>query len=287
MTQFVRTLALFLCLLFAVWVGVSSFRALFLSAALSDVVKSSMQGAKGKYAIVIKNLKTNETYMQNERDWFQSASLYKLWVMAAVFEQMKEGSIEKNEVLHEDIAKLNEAFEIASEEAELKEGDITLTISNALDQMITISHNYAALLLSKQVGNNNVAKVLSTYGLKKSDYASPPKTTALDTALFFEKLYKGKIVDKVSSDAMLDLLKKQQINDRIPKYLPKDVQVAHKTGEIGWFKHDAGIVFKPKGDYIFVVLSESDSPPGAAERIAKLSQAVYGYFVTKQSFLGF
>src|SRR3989338_7816347 len=98
MTQFVRTIALFLCLLFAVWVGVSSFRALFLSAALSDVVKSSMQGAKGKYAIVLKNLKTNETYMQNEHEVFQSASLYKLWVMAAVFDQEKKGNVQKDEI---------------------------------------------------------------------------------------------------------------------------------------------------------------------------------------------
>lgn len=43
---------------------------------------------------------------------------------------------------------------------------------------------------------------------------------------------------------------KQKINDRIPKFLPKEVVVAHKTGDMDYFEHDVGIVYTPKGDYI-------------------------------------
>ena len=78
---------------------------------------------------------------------------------------------------------------------------------------------------------------------------------------------------------MIELLKKQQLNDRIPKYLPSGTFVAHKTGELGYYKHDAGIVFSEQDNYILVVLSKTDSPSSGAEEIAKLSKAVYDYFI--------
>ena len=82
------------------------------------------------------------------------------------------------------------------------------------------------------------------------------------------------------SNTMIEILKQQTFDDRIPKYLPKGIEVAHKTGEIGGFKHDAGIVFA-KDPILIVILSESNSPKGAAERIAELSRNIYGYFEDK------
>ena len=77
---------------------------------------------------------------------------------------------------------------------------------------------------------------------------------------------------------MLGFLKGQQLNDVLPKYLPENIVVAHKTGNIDAFDNDAGIVYGPKGDYIIVLLSESDNPAGAEDRMAQLSKAVYDYF---------
>ena len=77
---------------------------------------------------------------------------------------------------------------------------------------------------------------------------------------------------------MIALLKQQTLNDKLPKYLPENVEIAHKTGEIDRFSHDAGIVFFEKGDYIIVVLSETDNSPAANERIADISKKVFEYF---------
>jgi beta-lactamase class A len=94
-----------------------------------------------------------------------------------------------------------------------------------------------------------------------------------------EKLYKGEFV---GSGEMLKLLKKQQINDRIPKYLPNQTEVAHKTGELEGAKHDAGIVFSKKGDYIIVVMSQTDNETTAAEHEALFSRDVWNYFQKKK-----
>lgn len=245
---------------------------------LKNTVENSMQGSKGDYAIVIINKETGESYQIQEHKTYESASLYKLWVMASVYDLIDKGKIKESGVLTKDIADLNKKFFIASESAELKDGEISMPVSQALTQMITISHNYAALLLSDRIGLKNVGTFLKNNGFNESAIGQPPKTTASDIALFYQKLFSGQLVNPVASTKMLELLKKQQLNDRIPKYLPSDVLVAHKTGEIDYFKHDAGIVYGKNGPYIFVVLSESEFPQSAAERIAILSKAVYDYF---------
>lgn len=252
----------------------------FTGSKLSDIVKNSLSGSHGAYAVVIKNLRTGEAFSQNEDKKFQPASLYKLWVMGTAYEQIKEGSLSLNEVLSKDVTDLNDLFNIPEDSAELTEGTITESVSSAIEQMITISNNYSAYLLVSKIRNSNIANFMEEQGFNASSLGEPPQTTAHDIALFFEKLYKGELIDSASSKEMLDLLSQQQLNDRIPKYLPDGTKVAHKTGEIDDFKHDAGIIYA-KDPILFVVLSESDSPQGAAERIALLSRDVFNYFETK------
>lgn len=250
-------------------------------APLSKSIRDSLTKAEGVYAISVKNLKTNEGYSLNENKIYDAGSLYKLWTMVMVYQQIEAGIIEEDEILSEDIAALNKSFNISSDSAELTEGTITLSVSDALNQMITISHNYAAMLLTKKVKLSEVAKFLNKYGFNKS-YAGAdrefPKTSASDISLFFEKLYKGELANPENTIKMIELLKKQQLNNKLPKLLPEGSVIAHKTGEINYLTHDAGIVYSPKGDYIIVVLSESTFPPGAEDRIARISKTVYDYF---------
>jgi beta-lactamase class A len=91
-------------------------------------------------------------------------------------------------------------------------------------------------------------------------------------------LQKGELANAENTQKMLEFLKKQQLNDKIPADLPNNIVIAHKTGELGLFSHDAGIVYTPKGDYIIAVLSKSDTPAAAEKRIADVSKAVYDYF---------
>ncbi len=230
------------------------------------------------YGIYIKNLKTGEAFSYNGNQKFPTASLYKLWAMVAAFEKIEEGKLKENEVLEEEIAVLNEKFEIASEEAELTEGVAKKTVKEAIEKMITISDNYSAYLLISRIGISSLNNFLKEYGLSDSKTGSPPQTTAKDTALFFEKLYNKEFINEKYSDEMLALLKLQTLNDRIPKFLPENTQVAHKTGELEGVKHDVGIVFGKNQDYIIVILSEGQNPAITAEKIASFSKAVFDYF---------
>lgn len=259
--------------------GITSVQTKSLS--LKNTVENSLKGTEGTYGVAVRNLITNESYYLNEKKTFEVGSLYKLWIMATVYRQIQEEKISEDEALTGDIASLNEKFNISSDSAEFSEGIVSLTVKDALNQMITISHNYAALMLTEKIRLSRVADFLKEAGLNESFVGTdsrPPKSSATDIALFYEKLYKGELANELYTNEMFNLLKSQKLNDGLPKYLPAVTKVANKTGDIGWFKHDAGIVFTEKGDYILVVMSESDSPSGAQEKIAEISKSVYDYF---------
>lgn len=244
---------------------------------IEAIITPLLENQKGKYSVVIKNLKTNEHYNLNENEIYTSASLYKLWTMGTVYQKIEEGTLTKEKKLSSSIESLNKIFDLG-EDAELSEGSISSTVEEALEQMITISHNYSAMLLTVAVKNANVKKFLTDNGFTNSKTGIPPKTTATDIAELFEKLYDGELVTPQASTEMIDLLKRQKLNDRIPKYLPDGIEVAHKTGELAGAKHDAGIVFSEKGDYIIVLMSDTPSMEKAAEVEAKISKAVWEYF---------
>lgn len=247
---------------------------------LKAAVESSLKDTKGTYSVVIKDLKSQEQFSKDQDRVFEAGSLYKLWVMATAFKQIEEGTLGEGEILNADIKDLNAKFAIDPNDAELTEGKLTVRVSDALTQMITISHNYNAMILTDRVKLSNVTKFLEDYGFKESKVGTQkgPVTTAAEIAMFFEKLYKGELAGKESTEKMLELLKNQKLNDKLPKLLPKEIKLAHKTGELSWFSHDGGIVYSPSGDYTIVVLSETELPAAAEERIAEISKKVYDYF---------
>jgi beta-lactamase class A len=81
---------------------------------------------------------------------------------------------------------------------------------------------------------------------------------------------------------MIAILERQTFNDRIPAGLPREVVVAHKTGDITRICHDAGIVYA-RSPYVLVVLVRGlDDIKKSAALIADISKAVYGYAIDQK-----
>jgi beta-lactamase class A len=210
---------------------------------LSEIAKLS-----GRWAIAVKNLKTGNTYLFNENETFYAASLYKLTVMWAVLDAIEKG--------------------------QLKETD---QIARSLESMITVSDNESAIALAERMGWANIESLMHSEGIGGFDLTGKgsPYTTANATLDLLERIYRNTAISTNASVRMKELLFAQKINDRIPKYLPQDVKVGHKTGELSNSRHDAGIIIGKNSHYIFVFLSETSSPQTAAETIANLSAHIY------------
>jgi beta-lactamase class A len=96
-------------------------------------------------------------------------------------------------------------------------------------------------------------------------------------ALLLEKIYSGKLVSPKASEEMLAVLKRQKVNDRLPRNLPhNEVQIAHKTGLLNGTVSDCGIVFTQEGDFIICVLTDDIPSFQVAKRfIGKVAACAY------------
>lgn len=69
------------------------------------------------------------------------------------------------------------------------------------------------------------------------------------------------------------------MRDRIPKRLPADTVVAHKTGLENGVCHDVGIVFTSGGDFLICVLTKHNEKTSllAKKLIIDIAKSVYDY----------
>ncbi|MCM8796043.1 MAG: class A beta-lactamase-related serine hydrolase [Candidatus Omnitrophica bacterium] len=244
---------------------------------------------KGEVGIVIKDMETDWEFSYEKTRLFPSASLAKIPLMAACFLAVEQGQIKLNRHI-----KLKAADKLSGSGL-LKEmpAGTTFSIERLIGLMIYESDNTATHIITHLMGIDYLNKMFESFGLKNTrlsrriaDYHLRNKgvenyTTAEDMALLLDKIYHRKLGDKLVSDRCISLLKLTRINDRIPKYLPVEITVAHKTGLEHGICHDAGIVFSRNGDFIIVVLTKHTDANSAAakEFIAKISLCTYNYFV--------
>jgi beta-lactamase class A len=111
---------------------------------------------------------------------------------------------------------------------------------------------------------------------EKSDVSSPN-----DMCHLLELIYEGDILSSQSREAVLDILKRQQLSTVIPHALPSGTVVAHKTGSYRSVRCDVGIVFSPTGPYTVAIMAKqiTDGDRLSVDAsLAAISKAVYDEF---------
>lgn len=259
---------------------------------LKRVIGEGLKEKEGDFAVWVESLVTESTrYAINENVVMPSASLYKLVVMAAVYQEIEAGGLKKETVISSKKADLINIFQGVDYGYEEAGEVISYTVEEALDRVARVSDNFAAIMLSERVRSvgavhkppdsrsDPLQVMASELGMEDTHFGTEPvTTTASDIAKFFRRLYKGEVVSKIASEEIIELLAKSQLNSRIPYYLPKELKVAHKTGELPGVRHDAGIVFLPGQPYIIVIMGQNlKGEDGGIETEARLSEKVYEY----------
>jgi len=117
-------------------------------------------------------------------------------------------------------------------------------------------------------------------------FAADPRDQATPKAFvtLLEKIWRGEAVDKSSSEAMLETMKRCRTGaSRIKGLLPPNTVVAHKTGTIGGVVDDVGIIYLPDdaGHVAIAVLSkQTRATDEEVERaIAQIARYAYDYFI--------
>jgi len=163
--------------------------------------------------------------------------------------------------------------------------DMIIMSSNlATNMVIELADARQVTQTMRQLGAKHIQVLRGVEDSKAFQKGLNNITNAYDLMLIYEKMAKGEIVDSASSNAMINILLDQKFNEVIPARLPKDVKVAHKTGNINGVQHDTGIVFLPNGKkYVLILLSKNlQQEDKAIKAMAEVSEMIYQY-VNRQS----
>jgi beta-lactamase class A len=271
---------------------------------LEEAILTTVADVEGDFAIAFRNLLIPEQQLFiNEKEVFHAASTMKTPVMIEIYKQAAAGIFD----LKDSITVINEfksiydgslyAMDLGVDSQEELYHQIgqRATIYDLMYQMIIKSSNLATNILIEQVDAKKVTQTMRDLGAadiqvlrgvedqKAYDAGMSNTTTALDLMVIMEAIASGKAVSSEASSQMKGVLSDQYFKDLIPKYLPEDTKVAHKTGSITGVQHDSAIIELSDGSrYVLVILSKNlTDVPAGKEAIAHISKLVYD-FVTAQ-----
>jgi len=255
---------------------------------LQDDVRRHISAWHTNCAVVVEDLShpgVGYSFAPDKR--FPAASIIKVHVLAAALKACNEGKL----FLTQQVSISSRDITGGSGTIKAMKLPVGLTVTQLLRGMITQSDNTAANKIISLLGFDYINQACRELGandtvLRRSmmDFSGRRRgvenyTTAKDVVLILEKIYNGTLVNRDYSNFALSLLKEQEVNDRIPKYLPLGTVVAHKTGLEQRVVHDAGIVFSPHGDYIICVLTKDVKNYKKSKNfIALLSRLVYNLY---------
>ena len=229
-----------------------------LSKQISEYIQS--KATSGSWSVYVKNLKTNKVSSYNSNKRMTSASVIKLFIAGAVYDQVNKGVIDES------------------------------SISDDLGVMIDRSDNNAANTLIDKIYMSTINSYISSKGYRSTKLnrkllsdGEENYVSASDVGMFLERLYNGQIVNAKYSSLLLGHMKNQQIRYKIPNNLGCSNCSASKSGELPdkGVANDSAIVYSPSGDYIVVILSETGTSvtyDKANSDVGAISRLIYDYF---------
>ncbi|HEY9180319.1 MAG TPA: serine hydrolase [Candidatus Baltobacteraceae bacterium] len=238
--------------------------------------------APGHVALEIRDLATGYTSGVNANAVMPAASTIKIPIMVEVFRQMEAGKFDFNRLVH-----------LQAGDRDSGSGDICdaaagtgFTVSTLLTKMITVSDNTAANMLIRLVGRDNINATMTDLGLHHThlaDYIRTEewnvrrtlRTTPADMVQLLSDMARHQLIDEWSSNEMISILERQEINTLLPVPLPDDILIAHKTGSFDDTLNDVGIVYGPEPYVIAVMTTDLPSLSSGRSFIHHISKLAF------------
>ena len=233
---------------------------------LLNQIQGQLPADNGSWSVFVSDL-INETEGSINDQTMQAASLIKLYIMGAVYENYDQitGQYGRD------------------------------SVDSNLYSMITVSDNDAANTLTTYLGGGNssagmqaVNSFCQEHGytqthmgrmLLASNDQDDNYTSVNDCGHFLIEVYKEEESSYAHASDMYALLKAQTRQNKIPAMLPDGVKTANKTGELDNVENDAGIIYDAANDLVIVFMSQNLSSAGNAQNtIASLSRTIYDYY---------
>ena len=246
-------------------------------------IEKIISQVEGKVCVNFYDLNKIDGFSINGNEKVLSASMIKLLILAELLKKASENKFS----LSDTITITN--FMKTEGDGVLKELNTGhhFTLKELATLMIIVSDNQATNILIDFLGMENINQLGREVNLKETflgrkmmDIEARKKgydnyTCADDISLLLKLIYQKKLINKEASQLMLDILLRQQQGERLQRYLPSDIKIAHKCGDLDNLENDGGIIWIGDKAYILVVLTNGMPNLQCKQTIGKISKFVY------------
>ncbi len=248
------------------------------SARLQKSITDFAETATMTVGIAIKDLTSGEEFLFNADDEFPQGSSIRIHIVAELYRQAAAKKVTVNEPRAFPESARTPGFGVLSH---MNKGTVLMSLHDYAVLMIMVNDNSAANLLTDILGMDAINASLAAQGtpaIKLQRKATPrqenqpiPDNVGTPRAVMraLELLHRGEVVDRATSDAILNVLALPEVS-YFRRNLPAGMVFAGRSGSGTNSRCDTGIVmFKARPYVLCVMLKDLPLNPDAGPRFAK------------------
>lgn len=236
---------------------------------------STLKDGGSNVSVYFEYLPTGIAININENNQSIAASLMKLPVVMNLYKASELGQVNLDKKVPLKKEWLNSEYGSLYEKGEGYE----ITIREAARLALKDSDNTALLLVWAQLSdltiqpeNDSLNYLDIEYGVVEDDRV---QIGARSYTSIIKCLYYSCFNNNQDSEQMLTYMTESSFRDRLTKYLPEDLKIAHKIGTYNTrYQSDCGLVYLENRRYALCIMVEGQDPD-SSQIIADLSQKVY------------
>ena len=237
-------------------------------------------------SMILQNSKSEILFEKNSKKQVPSASIIKIPILITFFQQVEEKKIKENQ-----------KYRLTEKDRVGGSGDIQFEARNSIfsyfdlaTKMISVSDNTATNILINVLGMEDINERINRWEIpntmlqrKMMDTDAVLKgkqnyTSATDSNTLLLDVLNYNILNKKNGKKALDLLLRCEDNLTIPRKLPKNIPIAHKTGTLDIVRGDSAIIFGNNTLILTIFVENFESMEQAELIIADLADISYHNF---------
>ena len=228
-------------------------------------IKKYLESRIGKYSFFFEDLKSGYVYGYNENVSMTAAGCMKLPIAVSLIK-----AVENKKVDFMDRVKIQTSDKVYGTGIIHEFNEREYTVFELMVIMLIQSDNTAANKIIDIVGMEQINEDIVAMGLRNTRLNRKTNdertaitdveniTTAYDLSKIWKHLSNGTFLNKDNGQMLIDILRRQQIKNKLALYIPDDlkIEISSKTGDKKGVENDTAYLELPKGKFVFTVLSQ-------------------------------
>jgi beta-lactamase class A len=237
-------------------------------------------------SLKLQNQQREVLFERNGNKVVPSASLIKIPILLSLLKEVDRKNI-----------KLNSKYTLQPEDIVGGSGDLQyeipfkkFTYNHLAQKMISVSDNTATNILINKIGAEKIQNDIDAWNLTKTklnrkmmDFEAIKAgkqnfTTCEDMNGLLINLLNQQLLSKKSAKKAMEILFACDDRTTIPRNIPVNIPIVHKTGTLDYVRGDAGIIFSKNILILTVFVENFESLEQAETIIGKIAEYAYNDF---------